>query len=184
LKSLDELITSIKTRIAMEMTTPEVLDLSDEAIAIMAVDSIPTIMSKLSFTDLEGLVSPNTPLTMVGESADLPQDYFILKNAATISGKISIFYPDFSNYQGFCGQSDLMTIDEHTPISSIANNKIYFKPVQTDISITYFKKHPPLSPQQGTLLSAVGDKMLEDLIVSKYFASVQDANRAGLEMAQ
>ena len=181
MKTLAALTTSIKTRIAMEMTIPDVLDLSEEAIAIMAVDIIPEIMLRLDTEDYQELLFPLKPVTMTNDNGELPEDLFRVKDVLLTSGKRCVYYSDFADYQAFDESSALMTPTDDVPISSVADGHLYVRPVQTDVLLTYYRKHPELTPSQGVLLSSSGIKILEDAIVAKYFAQAQDANRAGFE---
>jgi len=181
MKTLESLVKSIKTRIAMEMIAPVVLDLSEEAIALMTVDVIPEIMLRLNFEDIEALIIPLHPLTMSGESVDLPEDLFAVKTVVLSSGKKCTYYNDFSSYKAFDETSALMTPTDEAPIASVAGGKLFVRPNQTEVRLDYYQIHPPLDGSQGTLLSAKGDKLVEDLIVARYFAQAMDYSRAKFE---
>ena len=182
MKSLSEIITSVKQRIALEADENAVHDLSDTAIAELVNSFADQIILGLPFEQIQGLIVPNTPIMLNLGIGTLPESFLRFGMLHNSIGKRAVFYDDFNDFQAFDGQSQLMTPDDNTPIASIAEGKIYYKPItETSVQLTYYRKHPPINDTDGTKWGSIGDKLIEDIVVSHYFAHVQDYTRAGFE---
>ena len=181
MKSLAEITTSVKGRIALELATPVVLDLDDDAIERLCNDLAPNVIEALSGDEIEVLREDvsltHTPGTA---SVTLPVD-FEKMGTVLLDNKRAAVYPSFDDFASFDSSSALLTPSVY--IASVNGTSLHIFPVTTvEVKLKYYRKHPTISSSQSTLWRSKGDKILENMIVSSYFVAAGEGERAGFEM--
>ena len=104
-----------------------------------------------------------------------------VENFKVTTSKYKVELLDDRSFAWWDSTTFASTPTANRPIGVVATDKIYIKPTtdKSSVAITagycdYFKKHPDIDGSNGTLFSAIADKVLEDLVFKQALEATED----------
>lgn len=177
------------SRLRPDKTSPVISDvdnLTTEAVQLWANElSIEVIKRIADPKELQALVVLNAEITLSSGVGNLPDGYayyLALKCEITVNStekkRPARIFDDPSDFSRFDYVSFATTPPTEYPQALIAQGKASVKPETiTKAFLDYYKVHPTISSDQGTVWSQLADNVLLELLIAKYYESHDDVER-------
>lgn len=177
--SLATLKTRVKSRLEPESTAPTYNSIHDDQWARWATSLAQKVVAYFYEKDrvqIQALRSLDNSITFIlGKSALVLTDFLLVEALKVTSSKTNVTLVNEKEFAWWDSKSFVTTPVSSNPIGHISGNFAYIKPTSiTTGYIDYFKKHPDIDSDNGTIFSAIADRMLEDLMFDQVLEATED----------
>lgn len=186
--TLAQLQEVIVRRVRAEESAPTVsdLDIDSNTVTNWLNDLTSQVVDLLrhnpqNYKDFQELVYIDKSLTLDANAktsiSSLSSEYILAVKCGTQKYDADVLY-DPRQFSFYDSSNWLLEVDANKPKALVAEGKIFVKPVNTyksgKIYVDHTIPHPTISSSQGTVFSPIGNDILIELFMSKYFSYMAD----------
>ncbi len=177
---------NVKSRLEPESSAPTFNSIHSDQWARWATvlaQEVVAVFYEKDKKHIQVLLTLNKSLAVSSGVASLTgvTDFAWVENFKVTSSKYKVELLDDRSFAWWDSANFVSTPTANRPIGLVTADKILVKPT-TDTGgsaitagyVDYFKKHPDIDSSNGTLFSAIADKVLEDLMFKRALEAIED----------